>query len=90
MGPRAVGTTQPIGALMHAARFEEVEVTDVTPDFITTTKAWFNAFVERESELRPLLATEYDDRQNGRREMIQGAQEGLLQRLLVSGTAPAS
>jgi hypothetical protein len=75
---------------MRAARFEEVEVTDVTQDFIATTQTWFDAFAERESDLRPLLGTEYDDRQKGRQEMIDGVQAGLLQRLLVSGVAPAN
>jgi cyclopropane fatty-acyl-phospholipid synthase-like methyltransferase len=90
LGPRAVATTRPIRTLMRAARFEDVEVVDVTPAFIATTQAWFDAFAERETELRPLLGTEYDDRQSGRLEMIEGAQEGLLQRLLVSGAVPTN
>jgi len=89
MGPRAVTTTRPIPTLMSAARFVDVEVIDATQAFITTVKAWFDAFAQRESELRPLLGAEYDDRQKGRLEMIEAARGGLLQRLLVGGTAPA-
>ena len=88
MGPRAVTTTRPMEALTRAAGFAEVEVTDVTAAFITTAQAWFSAFAERDGELRPLLGGEYDERQKGRREMIEAAQGGLLQRLLISGTAP--
>ena len=73
---------------MRAARFEEVEVADVTTEFVATAQAWFEAFAAREEELRPLLRAEYDDRQKGRQEMIAGAEEGLLKRLLVGGTAP--
>ena len=90
MGPRAVTSTRPLEELMRAARFEDVEVTDVTREFKATAQAWWDAFSERESEIRPLLGAEYDDRQKGRREMIAGAGEGLLQRVLVSGTAPAT
>jgi len=88
MGPRAVTTTRPIEALTRAAGFVDVEVTDVTPAFITTVQASFSAFAERDGELRPLLGNEYDERQKGRREMIEAARGGLLQRLLISGTTP--
>jgi hypothetical protein len=73
---------------MRAARYEDIDITDVSQEFVATAQAWFTAFAERENELRPLLGAEYDDRQKGRRELIQGTQEGLLQRLLVSATAP--
>jgi len=73
---------------MESAGFREIEVTDVTEDFIETAQAWFDAFAARERELRPLFCDQYDDRQKGRHDMIVGIGEGLLQRLLVSATAP--
>jgi cyclopropane fatty-acyl-phospholipid synthase-like methyltransferase len=87
MGPRAVTSTRPMSELMDAAGFEETEITDVTEDFIDTAGAWLHAFAERERELRPLLRNQFDDRQKGRREMIAGAREGLLKRLIVSAKA---
>jgi hypothetical protein len=89
MGPRAVTSTRPLGVLMEAAGFEGIEVGDVTQDFIDTAEAWFEAFATRSLELRPLLGNEFDDRQKARQDMITAAGEGLLQRLLVSGTAPS-
>jgi cyclopropane fatty-acyl-phospholipid synthase-like methyltransferase len=87
MGPRAVSSTRPMDELTEAAGFEDIEIIDVTEDFIETARAWFKAFDARKRELRPLLRTEYDDRQKGRREMIAGAREGLLKRLIVSAKA---
>lgn len=73
---------------MSAARFEDVEVTDITDGFVATAQAWFDAFAARQGELRPALGAAFDDRQKGRRDLIDAAGEGLLQRLLVSATAP--
>jgi hypothetical protein len=78
-----------MGILMESAGFREIEVTDVTEEFIETAQSWFDAFASRESELRPLLRDQFDDRQKGRRDMIIGTGEGLLRRLLVSATTPS-
>ena len=90
MGPRSVGSTRPIGDLVGAAGFEEIEVTDVTKDFVETVRAWFKAFNANEAELRPLLGERFDERQQGRRDMIDATGEGLLQRVLVSARAPST
>ncbi len=90
MGPRAVTSTRPLRALMEAAGFEEIDVTDVTAGFIETARSWFAAFAARERELKPLLGDEFEDRQRARKDMITGAGDGLLQRLLVSATAPSA
>lgn len=78
-----------MGILMESAGFTEIEVTDVTGDFLETAQSWFVAFAASEQELRPLFCDQFDDRQKGRRDMIVGIGEGLLQRLLVSATAPS-
>jgi len=74
---------------MEAAGFEAIEISDVTEDFTAPAQAWFDAFAAREHELRPVLRNEFDDRQKGRQEMIAAVGEGLLQRLLVSASAPS-
>jgi hypothetical protein len=73
---------------MEAAGFQAIEISDVTTDFMATGQAWFDAFAARKAELRAVLRNEFDDRQKGRKEMIAAADEGLLQRLLVSASAP--
>ena len=75
---------------MRAARFEDIELLDISKYFVSTAQAWYEAFTEREAEVRSVLGDQYDDRQKGRLELIEGAQNGLLQRFLVSGTAPGS
>jgi hypothetical protein len=74
---------------MEAAGFEAIEISDVTEDFTATAQAWFDAFAARARALRPVLRDEFDNRQKGRQEMIEAAGEGLLQRLLVSASAPS-
>jgi hypothetical protein len=78
-----------MGILTEAAGFREIEVTDVTEEFIETAQSWFDAFASRERELRPLLCDQFHDRQKGRQDMLAATGEGLLQRLLVSATAPS-
>ena len=86
-GPRATSSTRPIDALMEAARFESVEITDVTSSFLETARAWRDEFAEHESELREVIGLTWDERQKNRGELIRATEEGLLLRLLVSGTA---
>lgn len=70
---------------MLAARFEEVQVTDVTNEFLDTARRWAAGFDEHDDELRDLVGPEWDERQRDRRRMLQAAEEGLLLRLLVTG-----
>jgi hypothetical protein len=73
---------------MEGAGLEAIEIIDVTEDFHATAQAWFDAFAARAAELRSVLRNDFDDRQKGRKEMIAAVDEGLLQRLLVSASAP--
>jgi cyclopropane fatty-acyl-phospholipid synthase-like methyltransferase len=87
LGPRATNSTRPIDTLVEAARFDAVEVTDVTSSFLETARAWHTEFAQHESELRDIIGPTWDERQKERGEIIQAIEEGLLLRLLVSGTA---
>jgi hypothetical protein len=78
-----------MGILMQSAGFIEIEVIDVTENFLETAQSWFDAFAAREHELRPLLCDQFHDRQKGRQNMIAGTGEGLLRRSLISATAPS-
>ena len=85
LGPRAVATTRPVDALMTSAGFDDVEVTDLTESFTRTARAWLDEYDLHERELRALLGGEWEERQSHRRDLIRGAQEGLLRRILVTG-----
>ena len=86
LGPRATDSTRPIDELMGAARFGSVDVTDVTEDFLHTARAWHSAFARHEAELKDIVGTQWDERQTERGEIIQAIEEGLLRRILVTGT----
>jgi hypothetical protein len=86
-GPRAVVSTGPADQLMSAARFSEVAVNDVTDDFLRTARAWFRGFDEHKDDLEQVLgAQEWAERQGDRKSMIEAIEEGLLRRLIVTGT----
>jgi len=89
-GPRAVRTTRPVGVLMEAAGFVDVEVTDFTDDFLRVAKAWEREFAIHEQALRPILGDEWDERQTDRRGMIDAIDRGWLRRILVTAAAPPS
>ena len=86
-GPRAVASTKPADQLMSAARFSEVAVNDVTEEFLRTARAWFRGFGEHKDDLEQVLgAQEWAERQRDRKSMIEAIEEGLLRRLIVTGT----
>jgi len=86
-GPRAVVSSSPVDELMTAARFTGVALHDVTEDFLRTVRAWFRGFDEYRRDLEHVLgAEEWAERQRDRRSMIEAIEEGLLRRLIVTGT----
>ena len=86
-GPRAVVSSSPVDELMTAARFTDVVLQDVTEDFLRTARAWFRGFDEHRRDLEQVLgAAEWAERQKDRRSMIEAIEEGLLRRLIVTGT----
>jgi hypothetical protein len=85
LGPRAIASTRPLDALMSSAGFVDVDVTDVTQDFLDTARGWNREFRRHERELRGILGHELDEIQSHCRARIRGVREGLLRRVLVSG-----
>ncbi len=84
-GPRSVTAIAPVAELMDRAGFAEIDVVDVTEAFVATAHAWFREFERFEHEVKQELgAAEWQERQRDRSEMVQGAEAGLLQRLLVT------
>lgn len=87
-GPRSVRTTRPVDVLMGAAGFVDIEVNDLTDDFLHVAQAWQREFATHEQALRPILGDEWDERQSDRRGMIAAVERGWLRRILVTGAVP--
>ena len=78
---------KPADELMTAARFTDVARHDVTEDFLRTARSWFRGFDEYRRDLEQVLgAEEWAERQKDRRSMIEAIEEGLLRRLIITGT----
>ena len=89
LGPRAVGSRRPLRHDMDAAGFVDVSIDDVTAEFLVTVRAWQEQFARHERALRNALGAELDERRRERDHLAAGIEEGLLLRLLVSGTRRA-
>jgi hypothetical protein len=75
---------------MRRAGFVELVDTDLTADFLETARAWLHWASRYEKRLRTALGGElFDQQQSDRRDLIQGIEGGLLQRVFVAGTSPA-
>ena len=90
LGPRAITSTRPLDVLMSAAGFADVELTDVTGEFLEVARAWQAEFVQHERELREFMGDEWEERLHDRAALIRGVEQDLLRRVLVTGTAPLS
>lgn len=88
LGPTAITMRRPIDEVMRQAGFTDIEVTDLTADFLATARAWVAESEAHADELRALLGDELDERLSDSRDKVRGAEEGLLQRLLVTATTP--
>ena len=87
LGPRAVASRREQAELLEAAGLVEVVATDVTTDFLETTRRWVNYASKFEGDLRSTLGdTLFDEQQTDRRAMIAAIEEGLLSRALFEGT----
>ncbi|MFP5353017.1 MAG: hypothetical protein ACLGIB_10695 [Actinomycetota bacterium] len=73
---------------MSKARFEDIKVTDLTSDFLTTARSWHEQYSRHEADVEKALGrTWLEERQVSRAALLQGIEDGLLRRLLVSGRA---
>jgi hypothetical protein len=83
-GPNAVGSrgiTQT--ELLARAGFESISETDLTDEFLATSRAWNGGRRIREAELRAEFGDAwFEDRQADSDAMLSGIEEGLLRRSL--------
>ncbi|MFN2593650.1 MAG: hypothetical protein ABR579_02030 [Actinomycetota bacterium] len=86
LGPPAVDASAPDDVLMQKAGFTDVRIMDVTSDFLDTARAWLNAFLHYESDVKAILGeAEWEERQASRQQIVTGIEAELLRRVLVSG-----
>lgn len=89
LGPRAVAATAPDLTLMERVGFEDVDVTDVTPEFLDAARSWQAQYNRHEGELKRIIGEkEWEERQSDRARLMRGIEEGLLRRVLVWGRSP--
>lgn len=75
-------------ALMQQAHFADIEITDLTSDFLITARSWHRQFSRHEDDVKKALGeAQWEERQASRAELLHAVEEGLLRRLLVSGRA---
>ena len=85
-GPPHVATDRAYPDLMRVAGFEDVEIADVTPEYLETLTAWWREWETESVELNRIVgADDFRERQANRMRAIRAAQNGLLRRYLVSG-----
>jgi hypothetical protein len=89
LGPRAVRSSKDQADLLEAAGFVQIEVMDMTQDFLETARRWLTHASELDGELRSALGDVlFDEQQADRRSLITAVEEGLLCRALFVGTRP--
>ncbi|MCA1693790.1 MAG: hypothetical protein LC749_03165 [Actinobacteria bacterium] len=86
LGPPAVEARAPDDVLMQKAGFVDVQITDVTSEFLDTARSWRGEFSRHESAVKAVVGeAEWEERQASRAGIIKGIEDGLLRRTLVSG-----
>ena len=75
--------------LLDAAGFVDVEVIDLTMEFLETARGWYEHTSELERELRATAGdAAFDEQQADRKEMVTALEEGLLCRALLVAAKP--
>ena len=79
----------PVTDLLATAGFADIEERDVTPAYLHTACAWYEAWTRHETEARALLGSvKFDEQQAYRLESIRGIEGGFLKRSLFSAMRP--
>jgi SAM-dependent methyltransferase len=88
-GPPHVEAGPGYPALLSAAGFTDIAVSDVSEEFLGTSMAWAREWDAEREALRPLVGPDvYAERQATRKRANRAIADGLLQRLLVSARRP--
>lgn len=85
VGPPFVDAGSGYRELMIGAGFEDVTVTDVTDDFLTTTRAWLHEWVDAADQLIPAVGIEaFDGVRDENQRTVDAIERGLLCRHLIT------
>jgi hypothetical protein len=77
--------------LLRRAGFTDIEVTDVTDEFLATARGWFAHASKLERDLRLDGGDRaFEEQQADRRQIVCAIEDGLLSRALIVGTKPPS
>jgi len=88
-GPEQVAAESGYSMLMDAAGFEDVDVIDVTDEYLVTLSAWLRAWEAESTEIQRLIGVDqFAERQTSRRQALEKATDGLLRRYLISAIRP--
>ena len=88
-GPVHVDAGRGYPALLSAAGFESVKLTDVSDEYLATSVAWVREWDAESVELQQLVGTDdFVERQASRRQAIEATRDGLLRRYLISAIRP--
>ena len=84
-----MASPKPQAELLRAAGYVDVQEIDVTPDFLSTAKAWLQHGRRLEAGLREVMGgDEFEQLQSEAHQRIAALNEGLLRRSLLSATSP--
>ena len=84
-GPDHVEAGDGYPGMLDAAGFEDVDFSDVTPEYRITLEAWIREWETEAAGITGLLgAGEFEERQQRRHRASAAIDDGLLQRWLIS------
>ncbi len=84
-GPRAVGSRSDQRRLLVSAGFTDIEVVDLTPEWVRTARGWLAGWTANEAELTRLESpVAVAQRQTERQTQLRALDDGLLRRALFS------
>lgn len=90
-GPDHVATTDGYPSLLHTAGFVDIELDDISDEYVDTMTAWIREWDKESDALVELLgANEFSERQTRRRHALDPITAGLLRRYMITATRPGA
>lgn len=90
-GPDYVATTDGYPSLLDTAGFVDIEIDDVSNEYVDTMTDWIREWDKESDELVDLLgADEFSERQARRRHALGPITAGLLRRYMITASRPGA
>lgn len=88
-GPEHIAAGDGYPFLLQAVSFEDVELIDVTDEYLSTLEAWICEWDTESIDLEQVIGTDqFAETQSRRRKALTTVQEGLLRRYLITAARP--